>query len=374
MSPASLMAVNPFANRAARRQATPGTPAEAAPLGVLEMALDTLATVVRTMGEFALDQEDVDTTAFMQTSEQWAQHVLVAAPPPGADAASTEGRRDWAGVREFVRDYCSKTAAHTRTVITDLRQVVWVFIQNLNQTVAQTAAADERIREHLGRLENLAQHASSTSELKREVLSTVVAVAQVMEERKKMDHARVEDLGATVRKLGQELESARKEGEVDPLTRLYNRKAFDAFLSRTVELAQAFDQPACLMLVDLDRFKPINDTFGHQMGDSVLSKLADVLSRIFLRKNDLVARYGGDEMAVVLRETSVNDARMLAERLLRAVRGIRIEREGTLIGLTVSIGVGELNAGETAASWMGRTDKALYRAKNSGRDQVVAAD
>jgi len=367
-----LMSVNPFANRAARRQVAAASATDPAPLGVLEMALDTLATVVRILGEFALEQEDFDTTAFMQTSEQWAQHVLMAAPPPGADAG-TEGRRDWAGVREFVREYCRNSSTHNRTVITDLRQVVWVFIQNLNQTVSQTAAADERIRDHMGRLETLAQKAASTSELKREVLSTVFAVAQVMEERKKMDHARVEDLGATVRKLGQELESARKEGEVDPLTRLYNRKAFDAFLSRTVELAQAFDQPACLMLVDLDRFKPINDTFGHQTGDSVLSKLADVLSRIFLRKNDLVARYGGDELAVVLRETNVNDARTLADRLLRAVRAIRIEREGTSIGLTVSIGVAELRAGETAASWLGRSDKALYQAKHAGRDQVVAA-
>jgi diguanylate cyclase (GGDEF)-like protein len=98
-----------------------------------------------------------------------------------------------------------------------------------------------------------------------------------------------------------------------------------------------------------------------------------VLSRIFLRKNDLVARYGGDELAVVLRETSVNDARTLADRLLRAVRAIRIEREGTSIGLTVSIGIAELRAGETAASWLGRSDKALYQAKNAGRDQLVAA-
>jgi diguanylate cyclase len=363
------MSVNPFANRAARRQSQPAAPP--ATLGVLEMALDTLATVVRTLGEYALDREDVDTAAFTAKSEQWAQHILVATPAPGNQAAGSDARRDWAGVREFARDYCQSSSAHTRTVITDLRQVVWVFIQNLSQTVAQSANADERILAHLGRLESVAQLAS-TGDLKREVLSTVVAVAQVMEERKRMDHERVEDLGATVKKLGQELESARKEGEVDPLTRLYNRKAFDAFLNRTVELSQAFNQPACLMLVDLDRFKPINDTFGHQTGDTVLSTLSDVLSRIFLRKNDLVARYGGDELAVVLRETTVADARSLAERLLRAVRALRIEREGTSIGLTVSIGVAELRAGETAAAWLERSDRGLYKAKNAGRDQVVA--
>ena len=204
------MSVNPFANRAAKRQSqlaeSPAT------LGVLEMALDTLATVVRMLGEYALDQEDVDPAAFNAKSEQWAQHILVAAPPPGSQAAVSDGRRDWAGVREFARDYCQSSSTHTRTVIADLRQVVWVFIQNLSQTVSQSAAADERIRAHLGRLESVAQSAS-TGDLKREVLSTVVAVAQVMEERKRMDHERVEDLGATVKKLGQELESARKEGD-----------------------------------------------------------------------------------------------------------------------------------------------------------------
>src|ERR1043165_4433130 len=115
------------------------------------------------------------------------------------------------------------------------------------------------------------------------------------------------------------------------------------------------------MPADLDRFKPINDTSADQTGASVLSKRADPLSRIFLRKNDLVARYGGDELAVVLRETSVADARSLAERLPRALRGSRRGREGTSIGLTGSIGVAELRAAEAAASWLDRCDKALYR-------------
>ena len=375
MSPghAPAMSVNPFSNRASRR--TPVATEAPAPLGVLEMALDTLGTIVRTIGEFALDQQDVEPQAFTQLSENWAQHLLVGSAPPGTDVASADGRRDWAGVREFVREYCKNSSSHARTVITDLRQVVWVFIQNLSQTVAQSATSDDRIRNHLGRLETVAQQNSvSTADLKREVLSTVVAVAQIMEERKRMDQTRVEDLGATVRKLGQELESVRKESEVDPLTRLYNRKAFDAFLARTVELSHAFQQPACLILVDLDRFKPINDTFGHQMGDFVLSKLADVLSRIFLRKNDLVARYGGDELAVVLRETTMADARTLAERLLRAVRAVRIEREGTSIGLTVSVGLAPLRADDTAGTWLECADRALYKAKNAGRDQIATEE
>ncbi|MES1157703.1 MAG: GGDEF domain-containing protein [Haliangium ochraceum] len=366
------MSASQFSSSGAAKR-TGKDPERGTPLSVQEMALDTLGSVLRILGEYALDQQEMEAAAFSQLSEQWAQHVLVASPAPGTDTAATDARRDWAGVREFARAYCRNSAIHSRTVIGDLRQVVWVFIQNLNQTLAQSTETDDRIRDQMQRLESVAQASSSTSDLKREVLATVVTVAQVIEERKRNDHARVEDLGAKVRSLGEELESARKESEVDPLTRLFNRKAFDAFLSRTVELSLAFEQPACLLLVDLDRFKPINDTFGHQTGDAVLSKLADVLSRIFLRKNDLVARYGGDELAIVLRETSLRDAQTLADRLLRAVRAVRIEREGTSFGLTVSVGVAQLVRGDDAATWLARSDRALYQAKNAGRDRVVAA-
>ena len=368
------MSQTPFIPAAHGKKTAPVESARVTPLSVQEMALDTLASVIRILGEFALDQEEMEAPVFAQASEQWAQHVLISAPAPGTDAApATDARRDWGGVRDFVRGYCSNSSTHARATITDLRQVVWVFIQNLNLTMAQSSDADSRIREQLGRLEALAQGAS-TSELKREVLSTVVTVAQVMEERKRNDRERVEDLGTKVRILGQELESARKESEIDPLTRLFNRKAFDAFLARTAELAHAFQQPSCLLLVDLDRFKPINDTFGHQTGDSVLSRLADVLSRVFLRKNDLVARYGGDELAVVLRETTVRDAQSLGERLLRNVRAVSIEREGTTIGLTVSIGLAQLAPNENVTKWLERADRALYQAKNAGRDRLVTSE
>jgi diguanylate cyclase len=364
------MSANPFSQGQARRG---GKESErVTPLGVHEMALDTIASILRILGEYALDQEKVDPVKFAEVSEQWAQHALLASAPPGGEVAGTDARRNWTGIREFVRDYCRNSSSHAREVITDLRQVVWVFIQNLNQTVSQSADTDDRIRAQMTKLEFLA-HGSSTSDLKREVLSTIVTVAQVLEERKRNDHARVESLGAKVRRLGEELESARKESEVDPLTRLFNRKAFNDFLARTVELSHAFGQPACLMLVDLDRFKPINDTFGHQTGDSVLSSLADVLSRIFLRKNDMVARYGGDELAVVLRETSVRDGSTLADRLLRAVRALRFEREGASIGLSVSIGIAELTANDTAETWLKRSDEALYSAKKEGRDRVAIA-
>jgi diguanylate cyclase (GGDEF)-like protein len=361
-----------------------------APMSQIEMALDTLAATLRILGEYAVEQEHQEPEAFVRLCEQWAQHVSVASAAPGAAEAGAgpgsvpvppgaagsakvdAARRDWAGVRDFVRDYCKNSTTHTRTVLTDLRQVIWVFIQNLSHSFAHEQEADNRIKEQLGRLEQLAQ-GSSTGELKREVLATVVKIGEIVEQRRRTHHDRVEALGTQVRILGDELETARKEGEVDPLTRLFNRKAFDEYLARSVELARAFGQSTCMLLIDVDRFKTINDTFGHPEGDAVLRRVSDTMTRIFLRKSDFVARYGGDELAVVLRETSLKEGQTLGDRLLRAVRAIPMDREGVRFQLTLSIGVAALKPGEGPVEWIDRVDKALYQAKRAGRDQIVAS-
>ena len=140
-----------------------------------------------------------------------------------------------------------------------------------------------------------------------------------------------------------------------------------------MELAHAFGQPSCLLLIDIDRFKTINDTFGHPEGDAVLRRVSDAMTRIFLRRSDFVARYGGDELAAVLRETSLKEGLALCERLMRAVRAIPMDRENVHFQLTLSIGASALGPGEAVAAWLERTDRALYEAKRAGRDRVVAA-
>jgi diguanylate cyclase len=334
------------------------------------MALDTLAAVVRLLGENALDQEKMDAATFAAVAERWAQHVLLAAPAPGAPAGAGDRRRDWTGVREFVAEYCRGSSGHARTVMGDLRQVVWVFIQNLSHAFAHDEQTDARLHEQLARLEKLAD-SSTTGELKKEVLATVLTVSQTMDERRKRQREQMDVLGAQVRSLGTELESARRESETDPLTRLYNRKALDEYLARSVELYRAFAHETCLLLVDVDRFKAINDSLGHITGDEVLRRVADSVMRVFLRKNDFVGRYGGDELAIVLRETSLHDTLHLAERLLKAVRGIDLERDATKLTITTSIGVARLEAGQDVGAWLERADRALYRAKQDGRDRAV---
>jgi diguanylate cyclase (GGDEF)-like protein len=338
-------------------------------------ALDTLAAVVRTLGEFALPRDDGDVEAFRKEAEAWAGHVAIASPAPGAAAPpettpGADARRDWDGLRRFVRSYCQSSSHHAHNVVADLRETLWVFIRNLNQAFAEDGDTDDAIRARLAHLEALAR-AATASDLKREVLETAMNLGQMLETRHKRHRLQMALLGDRVRMLGSELESARRDGETDPVTAILNRKAFDEYLSRTVEICGAFAQQASLLLIDIDHFKTINDTHGHTMGDDTLRQVSNAVVRVFLRKSDFCARYGGDELAVILRETAPKEAEVLAERVLRGVRAINMVGAAGVITPTVSIGLGGFAAGDDCKRWIDRADRGLYAAKQAGRNRAA---
>jgi diguanylate cyclase len=338
------------------------------------MALDTLAGVLRSMAEFALEQEGMDIPTFCTIAEAWAKHVTLATSPPGSsadDAKARKGRREWEGVRRFVREYCQSSAKRAIQVTTDLRQVIWVFIRHISLAFAEDEEIGSRVKLQLGRLEQLVE-ANSTADLRREVLDAVGMLKAVMEERSQRQSKQMQVLGAQVRSLGDELESARKESETDPLTQISNRKAFDEYLARSVEMYKAFTSSMSMLVVDIDHFKGVNDSHGHVTGDDVLRQVADAMVKVFLRKNDFVARMGGDEFAVILRETNMTDARTLAERVLGRVRALRITCTGEVpITVTVSIGLAGIQSDDDEKTWLERADRSLYLAKEAGRDRVA---
>lgn len=337
------------------------------------MALDTLAGILRSMAEFALDQDGVDIATFRASAEAWAKHVTLATAPPGLpedDGKARKGKREWEGVRRFVRDYLQASAKRVGEVTTDLRQVIWVFIRNISQAFAADEAVDGRLLVQLGRLETLVE-GNATADLKREVLDAVGMLKSIISERSERHAKQMQMLGAQVRSLGHELESARKESETDPLTRIANRKAFDEYLARSVEMHKAFGDSMVMLIVDVDHFKSVNDTYGHITGDEVLRQIADALIKVFLRKKDFVSRLGGDEFAVILRETRLADARTLADRVLSRIRSLLIATSNEqTIEVTVSIGLAQIREGDDEKAWFERTDRGLYAAKEAGRNCV----
>jgi diguanylate cyclase len=122
-------------------------------------------------------------------------------------------------------------------------------------------------------------------------------------------------------------------------------------------------------MIDVDQFKTINDAFGHQAGDAAIKGVADCLARTFPRRGDLVARFGGDEFAVILRDAGPEDVRALAQRVIEAVRGSKIAHGGRELSVTASLGLAFWQEGEGPEEWLSRADAALYASKAAGRDR-----
>ena len=182
---------------------------------------------------------------------------------------------------------------------------------------------------------------------------------------------------AALRTKGLEDELLRRNEELDRLastdhlTGVYNRRVMGAELTRLVARAKRHERPFSVVVLDVDHFKAVNDTHGHEAGDAVLVTLTRrVAAR--LRADDLVGRWGGEEFLVLAPETDLDGAVALAEDLREAVGAGPVEAAGTAIPVTVSAGVA-MWADETEAEIVGRADAALYEAKAQGRNRVCAA-
>ena len=171
-------------------------------------------------------------------------------------------------------------------------------------------------------------------------------------------------------------ETVQRQAVTDELTGLSNLRHFEDSLGSEIERSRRFRQPVALVMLDIDDFKAVNDTYGHQQGDVVLSKVASVM-RDLSRDIDEAARYGGEEMAMILPQTDLEGAELAAERMRQAIAALQIERidGGDPLGVTASFGVASLP--ECAAdkdALIAEADAALYRAKRGGKNAVRRGD
>jgi diguanylate cyclase (GGDEF)-like protein len=155
----------------------------------------------------------------------------------------------------------------------------------------------------------------------------------------------------------------------DGLTDVRNKKKLDELLGKEIPRAVRHNRDLSLLMIDIDHFKDVNDTYGHLAGDSVLRDLAGILQKR-LRPDDELGRYGGEEFAAMLPETSLNGALKIAEDLRALVEQHRFVVEGEQIRVTVSIGAAALTGGMDAKGFFRAADEMLYKAKNSGRNRV----
>ncbi len=183
----------------------------------------------------------------------------------------------------------------------------------------------------------------------------------------------VEASQAEIARLRSDLDLARGEALLDPLTRLLNRRGFDRCIAALLHDRPAGDRQHCLVLLDIDHFKKVNDAHGHLMGDRVIQGIGEILRQCVTDPQHATARYGGEEFAIVLPHSTVAEAHRLAEQVRLRAKAMKIRNRNTqevLFTITISGGVAALQGNDDALTLIARADAALYESKNGGRDRV----
>lgn len=179
----------------------------------------------------------------------------------------------------------------------------------------------------------------------------------------------LEESKRTISKLTKLLEQVESKAMIDPLTQVFNRGTYNMEIIQMIKKFKRYKNPAALFIVDIDHFKIFNDDYGHNAGDTVLTSVASVI-KDSVRDTDMVFRYGGEEFVVLLNKLDLNNALTVAEKVRAQIASYHLTTKATVLNVTVSIGLSCFKEGDIETSVFERADKALYQAKQNGRNSV----
>lgn len=242
----------------------------------------------------------------------------------------------------------------------------------------------EKVRDQVQGMQNSIRQVSELEQLKEIVITRLDAIAAHMEnfarheeERDERAERKIEELNERIRQMETESEGlrnkVRKEREqalIDPLTEINNRMAYDERVAQEHARWKRYHAPLSLLVIDIDFFKKVNDTYGHIAGDKVLHTIAQLI-RKNIRETDFLARYGGEEFVIVMPDTGAQEGLGVAEKLRAEVEACGFHFRGNAVPITISCGVAEFIGTDEPATVFERADKALYKAKGEGRNRCI---
>ncbi len=360
-----------FKKKSAPKQDT--KPPENSFAAELDAAKDTLAAALRTLGEFALPTIAFPLDEFAKKCEQLALGILIKTDVAGDGATATaDPLHVFREVRQLIRQQRKSEAKEYSAHRESAHIIVADLVTNLRNALMEREEHDAEIVDLLGEMEHVVTEGDLDS-IRRVASKTAERIRDVIDTQQGQDQERLKKLAVQLHTMREELHEAQSQMNRDPLTELLNRGIFDKALENTVQFCNASGTALTLYMMDIDHFKDVNDTYGHPTGDEVLRRVSREMVKSFPRKDDVVARYGGEEFAALCRTVSQADAMKLGERARTAVEKLEIETDGSLLRLTISIGYAVLLPNESEDQLLKRADEALYEAKRSGRNKVVAA-
>lgn len=274
--------------------------------------------------------------------------------------------------RQFFSAYRVAEYTYIRKTFEDFKGIIWNFVEQLSEDFQSEQASDLEVNDSLEQLKE-AVEADSIDVLRAKSREFIDFYIEHHAKKESRRTKRMKGIKKNLDIMKKQLIEADQNLKLDHLTQANNRRSFDEHLKQQASLAQATDSPLTLIISDIDHFKKINDSYGHDVGDFVLKEYVKILKESFGRDNDFVARIGGEEFAIVLSETAVSLAVKRAEDALARIRKeVFISQEAEL-RFTVSMGLAQIERDENVSAWYKRADQALYESKNSGRNRLTVS-
>lgn len=276
-------------------------------------------------------------------------------------------------VRQFFSAYRVDEYTYIRKSFDDFKSILWDFVEQLADDSKFEQVADKDVKANLRDLREAVE--SESIEIlrtkSREFIDSYVEYTTKRDERRTK---RINSIKKNLDKVKKRLVEADQSMRTDHLTGAFNRMSYDEHLKQQAELSAISGQALTLCALDIDFFKKVNDTYGHDVGDFVLKECVRILHECYGASTDFVARTGGEEFAVILNDHDIQRALKRAEICFDRIRKEVFVHASTEIRFTISMGIAQYEIGETIDQWVKRADQALYDSKHSGRDRYTISE
>ncbi|MBF0319514.1 MAG: GGDEF domain-containing protein [Nitrospirae bacterium] len=334
--------------------------------GQKKLYVNTIRALLVLIKEFSFDIREINADKFKKRMDELIEDFTATDKIKKLEAAFDNGK-------DAIIDYINNKRKYIKERESELKTIIDLLTKGLSVINEENIDFNQKIYNQSISIGNITL-LDDIKKIKDSIKSEVEHMQVVIREKQEYDQKHIEHLSKEVTTLRGDLEKAKTASITDGLTGAYNRLALDNHLKKLVDRSVVSDAPFALLMIDVDNFKKTNDTYGHQVGDGVLVALVNTCKE-HIRKEDFLARYGGEEFTLILPNASLKNAVKKGNEICRAIELSRYSLSGIFKGeeltFTVSIGISTIQKGDTVKTITERADRALYTAKNTGKNRVV---
>lgn len=276
-------------------------------------------------------------------------------------------------IRQFFSSYRIDEYTYIQNTFDDFKRIVWDFADQLSEDMQFENSKEKVLAVNLKDLRE-AVEANSIDQLRQKSREFINSYVEYQNQKNEIRSKRMVSVKKNLSTMKKQLLEANTNLNFDHLTLAHNRRSFEDYIKKIVQVNKLSSGQYSMIMLDIDFFKKINDSYGHDVGDFVLKECVKLLNEAFNQDDEMVARIGGEEFAIVLPNQSIEHAVQRAEEALNRVRKeVFIQGEIKDLRFTVSMGIAQLLEGEGPSEWLKRADMALYQSKNTGRNKFTIA-